>query len=171
MKTSAASSATAVVMALAVAAPVMAAPNPIAKRDTWVNEEGGGNVFIEVGDNLIQYGSAVPSDALNAIIDNCGELGCKPGEPLQVPTNIAWEILGERTVLLLSVDGSFSREGQAGDKAHLVEMAKGVMVEMYNQGKHTLEEQVLWFERPCVDNKNGCTCKCHGEISRASRAP
>lgn len=77
MKTSAAT----IAIALATAAvPAIAYPATLQTRDgeTWKSDKGG-NVKVEVGNELILYGTALPSATLNAILDQCGELSCKPG--------------------------------------------------------------------------------------------
>ncbi|KAF4918940.1 hypothetical protein CGCVW01_v008369 [Colletotrichum viniferum] len=158
MKASAATIAAALVTS---AVPAIAYPATLQTRDgeTWKSDKGG-NIQIEVGNDLILFGSALPSTTIDAILNQCGEYGCKPGEPLKVRTvRIGAGDMGQETELILTVEGSFATEKEPGDKAHLVEMAKTVMKKMFYEGKHKLKQDIPYYTKPCQQTKNGCIHK------------
>ncbi|TDZ19397.1 hypothetical protein C8034_v007956 [Colletotrichum sidae] len=154
MKTSAATIATAF---LAAALPALAYPSTLQAREfeTWKSQDGG-NVAVEVGNNLMAFGSGFPSATLNTILDKCGNIGCTAGQKLNAQTFLVVNNVGVTTNVVLTVEGTFADPGKGGDKVHLVEMAKTTMRTMYSKDVHKFNSSVEYFAKPCRQTKNGC---------------
>ncbi|KAM0327045.1 hypothetical protein ACHAQA_006168 [Verticillium albo-atrum] len=161
MKTSTTTAAAALVAAMVAFVPVTAAPGPstfATKRqaEEWEGDENG-NVWIEIGDTKFRWGSALPSAALDVIDEACGETGCRPGEPYRIPSLRIDSNHGTESAVVMQVEGNFSPAGTDGDKAQLISIAKEVMYKAFDEGVHTLEQDALYFDRPCQQTpQNGC---------------
>ncbi|KAM0325905.1 hypothetical protein ACHAQA_007208 [Verticillium albo-atrum] len=135
---------TASVLALALA-------STSAAQDSWKSPDGTGNVKAEIGDTMIDFGSTPPWVTLNAIMEQCSNLGCPAEGAVGYPTTIIRTPAGVDTVVQLHVSGSFNDPGEPGDKAHLVEIARSVLA-----SKHEMEASVIYQPGTCQQTRDGC---------------
>lgn len=136
----------------------------------WEDPNGNGNVQAEYGDNLMSFGHLVPSSTLDLILEGCGTLACKPGSTLTEDSVFVSNNRKSDAKVTLTIEGSFNRDGEAGDAKHLVAMARSVMQQVYEQGKAQREQGVMYITGECPDSRtHGCLSKSHLTSSRGSR--
>ena len=129
-----------------------------AQAQTWENSEEDGNVRIAVHDDTFNWGTTLPSEALDQIKDHCSSVGCHSGDKLYVPTGIVdgWT-LHDRD-LELSIQASFSVNDEIGSLEELVEIAKEVVKGNHELRHYTYNDSGRWCDAP---SNVGCVRKLH----------
>lgn len=128
------------------------------QTDEWTAPDGG-NVYVEIGDNKIRWGTALPSSAFDVLLEQCADLGCQSTSyylPTKRESNQFCTQDGQ--VVEMKVQGSFAPSGQSGSKEDLINIAKQVMFTAYDEGVHTFESDVVCATDTC-NNPRLCPCK------------
>lgn len=158
-------SATILSLLSATAALAMPALNPVSalqvreENEIWKNPDGEGNIAVSVGDGKLTFGHVVPSTTLDKVAEDCTMTACKPNEPYKVETRLvtAEGIMGIMTNVELTVEAQFAPDGEPGDKKMLVDIAKGVMQGLYQNGVAERREGVPYRTEPCQQTPTqGC---------------
>jgi hypothetical protein len=127
-----------------------------AQAQRWENPEGTGNVRIAAQDETFNWGTTLPSEALNRIKEHCSNVGCHSGDKLYVDTTIISVNSKFDRQLELSIQGSFSENDEIGSLEDLVEIAKEVV-----KGNHELKHLSYFPLIGCHTSNLGCLRKLH----------
>jgi hypothetical protein len=130
-------------------------------QDGWENSDGEGNVRIAVHDETFNWGTTLPSEALDQIKDHCSSVGCHSGDKLYVSTGIVDGFDLQDRDLELSIQGSFSVNDELGSLEELVEIAKEVVKGNHELKHYTYNDSGRWCDAP---SNVGCVRKLHHNL-------
>lgn len=130
-----------------------------AQDDKWEESNGEGNIRIACEDETFNWGTTLPSEALDQIKQHCSSVGCHAGDKLYVPTGIVDGFDMMDRELELSIQGSFSVNDDMGSLEELVEIAKEVVKGNHELKHTTWNDSGRWCDAP---SNVGCVRKSHG---------